>query len=96
MSEKKRFEIVELYGDTHLIDNETDKKIGYDLHSPSTFNENWNNVCDTLNKLHEQNQNLKFLNNKYAKENKSLKVIRNSLKGIKKHIDLLSDDGVIE
>ena len=52
-------------------------------------------ATEELNALHEQNQNLKFLNNKYAKENKSLKVIRNSLKGIKKHIDLLSDDGVI-
>ena len=56
---EKRFELIELYGDDHLIDNETNEKIGYDLHSPSTFNANWNNVCNLLNALHEENQQLK-------------------------------------
>lgn len=59
---EKRFELIELYGDDHLIDNETNEKIGYDLHSPSTFNANWNNVCNLLNELHEENQELRMDN----------------------------------
>ena len=81
---EKRFTVIDWGIGMQITDHQKNKEYS-----------NLDDICEELNVLHEQNQNLKFLNNKYAKENKSLRVIRNSLKGIKKHIDLLSDDGII-
>lgn len=57
MTENKRFRIINDCGDYHLLDG--DNKLGYDLCSPSMYKENYKNIVECLNALHEEKEQLK-------------------------------------
>ncbi len=56
MTENKRFRIINDCGDYHLLDG--DNKLGYDLCSPSMYKENYKNILECLNALHEEKEEL--------------------------------------
>lgn len=53
---EKRYQLIKNFGDYYLTNGE--KHICYDLCSPTMAKENWNNVVNELNELHEEKEEL--------------------------------------